>query len=294
MKTALYIYNPVSGKGKAGDELSTAIEVLAANRYRTIVRPTLPGQGPEKIIASELGNFDIVICAGGDGTLNHTINGLMAQDIKSREIAYFPAGSINDFAHSVGINKGIRVNALAAATAQPFFYDIGKFGDRYFNYAAGFGYFTSLSYTAPQELKNIIGHSAYYLEAFRHIPIGEKYHAKITLADRVIEDDFALCIIANSFRVAGFSVLEKDNVELDDGIFEMLLIKAPKGPADMQKILGALITQDFDGPYIHLIKMSQAHFEFEDEIPWVLDGEYGGTPRSVFVSVVPKAIGIRK
>lgn len=292
MKNVLYIYNPVSGRGKSGAELHKAIEILSANNYRVVVRPTQPDLLPEDIIKEELPS-DIIVCSGGDGTLNHTINGIMALEQRP-EIGYIPAGSINDFAHSVGINKDVKKNALAIAQNDAFYYDIGRFGNKYFNYAAGFGYFTALSYSAPQELKNIIGHSAYYLEALKHIPIGEKYHAKIVLPEEIIEDDFALCIISNSFRIAGFSVMEKAHVELDDGLMELFLVKAPKNPLDLQNILGAFLLQNFDGPYIKIIKTTRASFEFSEETPWTLDGEYGGSVKKADISVIPRAIGIRK
>lgn len=290
----LYIYNPVAGKGKAGDELAKVIETLSDKGFRITVRPTSSGLTPEMIIAQEKNNnFDIILCSGGDGTLNHTITGMFNELPRPFPfLAYIPAGSINDFANSVGIPKNTIENCNNIAQLEEFYYDIGKFGDKYFNYAAGFGYFTSLSYSAPQELKNIIGHSAYYLEALRHIPIGEKYHAKITLPEQIIEDDFALCIISNSFRVAGFPVMEKEQVELDDGLLEMFLVKAPKNPVDLQNIIGAMLLRDFSGPYIWLLKIEEAHFEFEDAIPWTLDGEYGGAPTEVDVSVLPSAIAI--
>ena len=291
-KNVLIIYNPKAGKNGASHMLPHVVEQLRTMGCRCVAWPTLPGYGSEEILADEKGKFEYVVCCGGDGTLNHTINGLMSLDEKP-QLIYLPTGSTNDFAQSLGLSKDI-ATACSKIDTQPFYYDIGKFNSSYFNYVAAFGAFTQVSYTTPQDLKNQLGHAAYIIEGLRHLPIGQ-YHTRTVISeDRVFHGDFIYGSVSNSTSIGGMSVPIKNEVSMNDGLFEVFLIKAPKSVADVQSIIASMLTQNFDNRYISYFKTRNLRFEFETPTPWTLDGEFGGDVSQAEISVVNKAIGILK
>lgn len=291
-KNVLIIYNPKAGKNGAAHMLPYVVESLRKRDCRCVAQPVLSGYGAEEILAEEDGRFETVVCRGGDGTLNHTINGLMSMEEKPRLI-YLPTGSTNDFAASLGLSRDIET-ACSNIDGQPFYYDIGKFNDNYFNYVAAFGAFTKVSYSTPQELKNQLGHAAYIIEGLRHLPIGQYHTATIISEDRVFHGDFIYASVSNSTSIGGVSVPVKDEVSMNDGLFEVMLIKAPKSVMELQSIITSMLTQNFDNQYISYFKTRNVHFSFTSPTPWTLDGEFGGDVTEAKISVIDKAIGILK
>lgn len=289
----LVIYNPKAGKNGASHMLPHVVEQLRKRNCRCICYPTMEGFGAEETIQYEKGKFDYIVCCGGDGSLNHTINGLM-QLSERIPLIYLPTGSTNDFARSLGLSKDIETACSKIENPQPFYYDIGKFNSTYFNYVAAFGAFTQVSYTTSQIMKNQLGHTAYIIEGLKHLPIGQHHTATIISEDRVYHGDFIYCSVSNSTSIGGMNIPDKIDVSMDDGLFEVCLIKAPKSVGDIQSIITAIITQNFDNQYVTYFKTRRLHFEFEKETPWTLDGEFGGNIKTADVSVVNKAIGILK
>ena len=173
-KEVLVMYNPKSGKNGANAMLPKVVNGLCARDCRVTVYPILSSFGAEEILAAEDGKCEYVVCCGGDGSLNHTINGLMRMENRPL-LTYIPSGSTNDFAASMGISADIVKSCQALVHGTPFYYDIGKFNDQYFNYIAAFGAFTQVSYSTPQNSKNYLGHAAYIIEGLRHLPIGQFY-----------------------------------------------------------------------------------------------------------------------
>ena len=291
-KNVLIIYNPKAGKNGASHMLPGVVQRLRAKNCRCVTYPTMDGFGAEEILEYEKGNFDYIVCCGGDGSLNHTINGLMMLD-KRPCLIYLPTGSTNDFAQSLGLSKDIE-EACSKIDNPPFYYDIGKFNNQYFNYVAAFGAFTKVSYSTPQELKNQLGHAAYIIEGIKHIPIGQHHTRTVISEERVLYGDFIYCSVSNSTSVGGISVPVKNEVSMNDGLFEVFLIKAPKSIIEMQGIITALLTRNYDNKYISHFKTRNIRFEFEKETPWTLDGEFGGDVLEANISVINKAIGIIK
>ena len=292
-KQVLVIYNPSAGRNGAASILPKAVQQLCSDNCRVIAYPVLKGFGAEKIIREEAGNFDRVLCCGGDGTMNHTVNGLMQLGIEKPLLGYIPAGSTNDFAVSMGI-KDISSTCRSVAYGQPFFYDIGKFNDSYFNYVAAFGAFTEVSYSTPQKNKNQLGHAAYIIEGLRHLPIGRYHTVTVTVEGNTFTDNYVYGSVSNSTSVGGMKIDLQSDVMMNDGLFEVLLIKAPKSAADVQNIIAAILTQNFEGPYLKYFKTDRISFSFEKETPWTLDGEFGGDIKEAEIQVVPKAIGLYK
>ena len=212
---------------------------------------------------------------------------------KKPVIGYIPSGSTNDFAGALELSENVLENCRTIVEGKPFTYDIGRFnGDRYFNYIAAFGAFTEVSYETPQVSKNSLGYFAYVIEGMKRLPFNQKHHAKITLNNEVIEDDFLYVSVSNSFSIGGLAFPAKENVNLADGLFEVLIIKAPNNVIDVQSTITRLMAHDFTTPDVRLIQSSKVSFEFDKEVAWTVDGEFGGSEIKADFEVVPKAITI--
>lgn len=292
-KNVLLIYNPAAGKNSAPKLLPKAIQSLRNGGCRVTVYPVSKKYGAEEIIRDEAENTDIVVCCGGDGTMNHTINGLMALE-KRPYLGYIPAGSTNDFAISAGIEKDPAKNCANIAKAQPFFYDVGKFNGRYFNYIAAFGAFTRVSYSTPQSEKNALGHMAYIIEGVRNLPIGQYISLKYTAGGKEHAGEFIYGAVSNTKSVGGMNFPVLENSDMDDGLFEVILIKRPQNILDVQNIISALLIENYKSPYFEYFKTDSIDFEFESPTSWTLDGEYGGDVKSAHIEVCKKAIGLLK
>lgn len=292
-KNVLVIYNPRAGKNGAADMLRDIVQSLRKENCRVTVFPITDEHNSEDIIREEHQNFEYIMCCGGDGTLNHTINGLMQLENRPYLI-YLPTGSTNDFAASLGVSKNVDITCHAITASAPFYYDIGKFNDSYFNYVAAFGAFTEVSYSTPQAQKNMLGHAAYIIEGIKRLPIGKYYTLTATANGNTYSGDYIYGSVTNSTSVGGMSIAVKDEILMNDGLFEVILIKSPKTVADTQSLLTALMTKNFDNPLIEYFKTDSIHFEFDKETAWTLDGEFGGDIRECDIRVKAKAIGILK
>ncbi len=292
-KNVLMIYNPKAGTEKAASLMPKAVQYLCRANCRVVTWPILPGFGAEEIIQEEEGNFDIVVCCGGDGTLNHTINGLMRLDNRPL-LGYIPSGSTNDFASSMDIKARLKDNCNAIATAEPFYYDIGKFNDKYFNYVAAFGAFTDVPYTTAQSSKNRMGHWAYIVEGLTHLPLGKYYHLTATANGKVYTGDYVYGSISNTTSIGGMSIQPLSTSTPDDGLYEVILIKNPTNFIELQGLIAAILVQNFDNPYIDYFKTDKIDFAFDSPTAWTLDGEFGDEVADVNISVENRAMGLLK
>lgn len=238
-------------------------------------------------------NYDIIVCSGGDGTLDEVVTGMMELPRQQRApVGYIPAGSTNDFAGSLGLPANMKNAAICITLKQPFRCDVGGFNENYFVYIAAFGAFTDVSYQTKQEVKNVLGHLAYVLEGAKRLFNLKSYRVKIHIGEELIEDDFIFGMVTNSQSVGGFKNITGKNVLLDDGVFEVTLIRRPKNALEIQEILGAILRQEMDNKLIYARKARQVYFESEEEIPWTLDGEFGGIHRTVEVKNYMQAVAI--
>ena len=232
-----------------------------------------------------------VVCSGGDGTLDEVVSGMMKCP-KRIPLGYIPAGSTNDFASSLKIPKDMAKAAKIAVTGRKFSCDVGKFDEKPFIYVAAFGIFTEVSYSTKQEWKNILGHAAYLLEGAKSLHSFASYHMRVEHDGEVLEGEFIFGMITNSISVGGFKNMTGKNVELDDGVFEVTLIHMPKNPVELNAILASLTNLIDDTDLIHSFKSSQVSFLSEEEVPWTLDGEFGGATREVTVRNEQRALDI--
>ena len=291
MKKALFIYNPNAGKGLLKPKLSDIIDIIVKAGYEVVVYPTQKYKDAYYKVKTFTEEYDRVICSGGDGTLDEVVTGMMKRE-KKIPVGYIPTGTTNDFASSLHIPKNLLQAASTAAEGREFPCDIGRFNGDVFVYIAAFGLFTDVSYETKQEMKNVLGHLAYVLEGAKRLFNIPSYKVKVTHDDEVVEDEFVYGMVTNSRSVGGFRNLIGKQVGFDDGVFEVTLIKTPKNPIELQEIIAALMIEQMDSKYMYTFKSGRIMFESIEEIPWTLDGEFGGEHDEVVVENLNKELQI--
>ena len=293
-KKLLLIYNPVSGKGQIRSFLADIVDIYSNKDYTVTIHPTKCAGDGYEYIKEHASKYDIISVCGGDGMLNEAVSALMLLDEAERpSLAYLPSGSTNDFAGTVGIPDNVRQAATMAVEGKPFFCDAGKLNDRYFAYVAAFGAFASVSYDTPQDIKNILGHSAYIMEGLRQLPSIKPIHMKISFDNNIIEDDFILGMVTNSLQVGGVKYTLGTAISLNDGMFEVMLIKKPQTAIGWQNIITAFVSQSVDKTTdIITFKSSKIVFESDTPISWTLDGEFGGEIERAEIINLPRAFSV--
>ena len=291
MKKMLFVYNPNAGKGLLKAKLSDVVDIFVKAGYEVTVYPTQCYKDAYKKIIHMEDGYDIVACSGGDGTLDEVVTGMMKREKDKRiPIGYIPTGTTNDFASSLHISRDIFKAADAIVNGKEFPCDIGTFNNDIFVYVAAFGLFTDVPYQTDQNLKKALGHAAYVLEGVKRLSNIPSYHIKITLEDGVIEEEFMIGMITNSRSVAGFRGLIASDVVFDDGEFEVMLIKKPRNLTELGEIISALLDIKFDTKYMYTFKSGDIMFESAEEIPWTLDGEFGGQHEKVHITNKKQAL----
>ena len=293
MKKLLFVMNPYAGMRKGAKALADIIAIFNRADYEVITYMTAgPGDG-RQIVAKQASQVDLVVCAGGDGTFNETVNGLLASGCDT-PVGYIPCGSTNDFASSLQLQTNPVKAAQAIVDGDVTRYDIGKFGDRYFSYVASFGAFTKTSYNTPQSVKNALGHTAYVLSCVQELSQIRKEHLLIETSDQVIEDDFIFGAISNSTSVGGILTLDPKQVDMRDGKFELLLVRAPRDLLELSDCIRALQTQKYNCPMITFLSTSSLTVYANPEMDWSLDGERQAGSDRIFVENLYHAISIQK
>ncbi len=291
MKKLLFVYNPRSGKEKIKNHLSDILECFARHGYELEVHPTMRALDAKEYVETNAHRFDIVVCSGGDGTLSEVVSGLMGYADRPK-VGYIPAGSTNDFGVSLNLPKIMKNAAQVCMTGTPFMVDIGSMNDRYFTYAAGFGALTEVSYMTPQQKKNVLGHQAYILEGIKNLSSLTAYNIRLEHDGEVIEGRYIYGMISNSYSIAGFKGLTGKAVKLNDGLFEVTLIRVPNSVTDYQEILSVGIGMEESNDCFTYFKTTNLKIHSTEEIPWVLDGEFGGNHKEVTIEINRKAIEI--
>ncbi|MCM1175412.1 MAG: YegS/Rv2252/BmrU family lipid kinase [Blautia sp.] len=291
-KYMLFIYNPKAGKAQIKSNLLDIIDTFVKAGYEVTAYPT---QGPGdavRAVKERRDGYDIVVCSGGDGTLDEVVTGMM-QCEKKLPIGYVPAGSTNDFANSLGIPRSMVKAADAVVDGQSFACDIGAFNDDTFIYVAAFGLFTDVSYETRQDIKNMLGHTAYLLEGVKRLSSIKSYQMKISYDDVCLEGEYIYGMITNSISVGGFKGITGKNVELNDGLFEVTLVKKPANLLEMNNIIPALVDKRVHSDAFRSFKASKIVIESEQEVAWTLDGEFGGGHLKAVIENKNKALEIR-
>ena len=272
MKVMLFVLNPNAGTKKANRYLAEILATFNQADYTVVTVVTRASGDATRAVAYYGPHVDLIVCCGGDGTFNETINGLM-QCGATTPIGCIPAGSTNDFAASLKLSGNIMQAARDIIDGEPVSYDVGKFGDRYFSYVASFGAFTRSSYATPQNIKNALGHTAYVLEGINELSQIRKVHMRLDIDGQIVEDDFLFGAISNATSVGGLLTLDPQKVDMRDGKFEILLVRAPKKLGELSECIQALQSQKYNCQMITFRSASHIRAIADPALVWTLDGE---------------------
>ena len=290
LNNIMLIINPFSGRGLSKSALGTIVSKLCeSGRVVTIY---FAGELTTGQLAYNYAmDYELTVCVGGDGTLSSVVSGLLRSGAPI-PVGYIPTGTANDVATSLALSKDPNIAAQTIIEGSPRPLDIGRFGDEYFTYIAAFGAFTGVAYLTPASAKRALGQFAYVLGGLADVAAIKPTHTVVEYDGGVIEGDFVFGGVANSTCVAGLMKFDDKDVDLADGLFEVILVKQPVGLADFLDILTSIATQSYNGDNIQLVHSSKVAFTFTEPVAWTVDGENGGLHESVEITNCRKAISI--
>lgn len=289
---ALLIVNPVSGKKRINNELVNIISRLEKGGYVTNVHVTVRRGDATETARLYGGEYDVIICCGGDGTLSETVNGMIAGGHKTK-IGYIPSGTTNDFANGIGLSSDVLKAADDIVYGKPKAFDIGRFNEREFMYIASFGAFTQSSYGTPQNLKNTFGHFAYILSGIKELAEIKPYHMSVYDAEGILhEGDYIFGAACNATFVGGIIKLDKNLVDLSDGVFEVMLVRCPKTPVQISLMAKALLNGNYDNEFLDFFHTKRLDVHCDEALPWSLDGEEADGGNDTQIEVLHEAANI--
>ena len=293
MKKMLFVVNPYAGVRKINRNLSDVVDIFNRAGYDVVIYMTAGHSDATRYVQENVYQMDLVVCAGGDGTFNETITGVLnsGADVP---VGYIPCGSTNDFAASLKLSTNILQAARDIVEGMPVSYDVGQFAGRYFSYVASFGAFTRASYATPQSVKNALGHTAYLLEGIQELSQLRAEHVRIETEDMVIEDDYLFGAISNSISVGGILKLDPKQVDMRDGQFELLLVRAPRDLYEVSECIQALQNKKYNCAMITFARANKLRVMADAAMPWTLDGERESGHEDVSVVNLQHAIQIIK
>lgn len=272
MKKMLFIMNPVAGQKKANKFLSDILLLFSQAGYEIITYMTSGSGSATQAVKTWGGGVDLIVCCGGDGTMNETVTGLLGADLQT-PIGYIPAGTTNDFASSLHLSGNIMQAARDILEGEPVSYDVGRFGDRYFSYVASFGAFTKASYLMPQNIKNALGHAAYVLGGISEISQIHTEHIRMEIDGQMVEDDFLFGAICNSTSIGGILSLDPKQVDMGDGLLEVLLVRSARNVEEIAECIRAVQSQVYNCAMITFRSAKKVTVYSNPDMPWTLDGE---------------------
>ncbi|MBQ4641552.1 MAG: YegS/Rv2252/BmrU family lipid kinase [Oscillospiraceae bacterium] len=293
MKKMLFILNPCAGTRKANKVLPEILSVFNRAEFDVRVYITEKQKDATRAVKALSPGMDLVVCCGGDGTFNETVTGLLEAGL-DLPIGYIPAGSTNDFASSLHLPADPIAAAQAIVSGQPECYDVGRFGSRYFSYVASFGAFTKASYATPQNVKNALGHTAYILGSIPELSQIRKEHVRVELDGEVLEDDYLFGAICNSTSIGGLVTLDPKQVDMGDGMFEILLVRAPHSMAELTECILAVQKQQYNCKMMTFRSTREVVIHASPNMNWTLDGEKEDGHDTVTVTNLHHAIHLMK
>ena len=271
----LLMVNPMAGRQKIRNELLYVVDTLTKAGYETIIYTTQGKDATRDLLAEKDSQFDRVICCGGDGTFNEILSATMHWN-KRPILGYIPAGTTNDFAAGLKLPSDIREAAVNIVRGTPHTVDAGLFNTSYFSYVASFGAFTETSYSTPQNFKNALGHLAYILEGIKEIPAFTPYTVCVEADGQIYKDSYIFGAVSNARSVGGILKISDSLVDLNDGVFEVMMIKMPKTLMDLSAIVTSLTSLNplkYDPSMFLFLQTKQLKITFEQEKVWSMDGE---------------------
>lgn len=292
-KKLLYIVNPNAGMGDGQNNLMRIIRIFSAGGYDVTVYPTTAPRDLTRKIIADGKQYDVIVCIGGDGTLNEAVCGLMALK-DPPPLGYIPAGTMNDVAASLGIPNDPIKAAQSIVEGEEFRLDIGELGDGvYFAYVAAFGLFTDVPYDTPQEDKRVLGRLAYLFEGARSLADAHPIRLTCEMNGETLQATVIDGLVSSSNSVAGFHANRNDlEILLNDGKAEVLLIRELKNVLDFNTVASNLLRRDFSADCFISRQTEQITLRFDEDVRFTVDGEYGGCYREVTVRMHREAIRI--
>lgn len=286
MDKILLVVNPCSGKAKMKTELLNVVSILTADGTPVSVYTTRNrGDATELVAGIKPGEYEKIVVCGGDGTLNEVITGLMRSGIRCT-LGYIPSGTLNEWSSGLHISRNIKRAAEDALNGRKITLDIGSFNDKYFSYTASFGAFTDASYSAPQDIKNVLGQAAYFFEGIKSLGNIKPVHLKFTTETYETEGDFLFGAVSNSMSVGGIVKFDESAVKLNDGCFEVMLIRNPDNILKLQPIIDGILKRDLKREGIEFFTTSSLTVTGGEGLSWTLDGEYArGSEKTVITNL---------
>ena len=292
MKKMLFLMNPNAGQKKAARFLPEILAVFQKGGYEvTIFMTTAPGSGVQ-IVQPRVADYDLIVCAGGDGTLNETISGVLRSGI-DRPIGYIPCGSTNDFAATLKLSTDVVQAAKDIVMGTDQNYDLGTFNGRYFSYVASFGAFTRISYSTPQNMKNALGHMAYVLSGIQELTQIRKIPMSVELDGELVEGEYIFGAVSNATSVGGVITLSSRYVDLRDGKFEVTLVRMPKDMSEVGACIHALQTHDYNCEPITFRSAASVTIRQAPDVVWTLDGERAEGAEVIHIENLHKVLRLR-
>ena len=293
MKKLLLILNPTAGTRKAGKVLPQIIAEFNRAGYDVNTYVTAcPGDGKE-FVKTRAAEMDLIVCCGGDGTFNETVSGILLSG-SNTPVGYIPAGSTNDFAGSLGLSTDPVTAAKNIINGTPQPYDVGSFNGRHFTYVASFGAFTRSSYATPQSVKNLLGHTAYVLGGISELSQIKKVPMRLELDGEMLEGDYVFGAVCNSTSIGGIAKLDPSQVDLSDGLFELLLVRAPKDLGEIAECINAVQHQQYNCRMMTFRAAKTVTFYPTGDLPWTLDGEMDPGAEKITIDNLQHAIQLVK
>jgi YegS/Rv2252/BmrU family lipid kinase len=290
MQKMLFIYNPRAGTGQIRASLSYILEEFAQHDMQITVHPTLGAGDAVKTVRKTGKKYDLIVCSGGDGTLDEVVTGMLDGGFR-KPVGYIPGGSTNDFASSLGIPKQMRKAAASIARGNVYSCDLGKLNDGYFVYVGAFGAFTEVSYKTSQDAKNMLGHLAYVLEGMKSLSALKSWEMTFHSEEKQGHGMFLYGMITNSDSVGGFKGITGQNVDMNDGVFEVTLIRMPENIIEYPEIVNSILTGE-PSELVITFKTARVEFFSQEEVPWTRDGEFGGNHTHVVIENLHGALPI--
>ena len=290
MQKMLFVINPAAGRSSLRDTLMSVVKIFSDADYLVTLYITKCSGDGQAQVAAWAHQYDVVVCAGGDGTLNEVVNGILSNGADV-PLGYIPVGTTNDFATSHQLSRIPRQAAQHIVDGQPFGHDIGEFNGVYFTYVAACGLFSDVSFSTPQALKNAFGRFAYYFEGARKIQeLTQDFHLNLTVDGEEINGKYCFLAIANSLSLGGVLQFPENLVSLSDGILEVLAIRAPQNPIEFHNLMRAMVEKDYNNNLIRCIHGKEIRVQSDIPLAWTLDGESGGEHTDVTIRVCKQQI----
>ncbi len=278
-KRMLFFVNPNAGHAEIRTHLMDVLRIFTLGGYDVTVHPTSRAREIPDVIRTDGGQYDMIVAAGGDGTLNEAVSGLMCLE-DPPPLGYLPGGTVNDVASTLRLPKDCLEAAAIVVGGREARIDLGSFNDRWFAYVAAFGAFTGVAYRTAQNDKRILGRMAYLLRGVQALGEIRPIPVRAVTADRVIEDRVILGLVGSTTSVGGFKAKRDLEISLTDGLSEVILVRDIRSLLDLNNVAAAILKQDFTREeYFYSLKTGHIDFYFEQDVPWTLDGEFGGSLR---------------